>query len=113
MGLYLGPPLTTLFTWAESNANEQNPLFSLICIRFMWSTASELGLRGEKNFKPRPKNIGSLKGSFQNSQRASSSLLFGSPPPPGLLPIVVHKKSVHYPDFNNVNNNIYSLLGVV
>ena len=22
------------FTWAESNANEQNPLFSLICIRF-------------------------------------------------------------------------------
>ena len=30
----LGQVQTPYFTWAESNANEQNPLFSLICIRF-------------------------------------------------------------------------------
>ena len=30
----LGHVQTPYFTWAESNANEQNPLFSLICIRF-------------------------------------------------------------------------------
>ena len=28
-----GQVQTPYFTWAESNANEQNPLFSLICIR--------------------------------------------------------------------------------
>ena len=30
----LGQVQMLYFTWAESNANEQNPLFSLICIRF-------------------------------------------------------------------------------
>ena len=30
----LGQVQTSYFTWAESNANKQNPLFSLICIRF-------------------------------------------------------------------------------
>ena len=32
--LYLGPVQTSNFTYAESNANEKNLLFSLICIRF-------------------------------------------------------------------------------
>ena len=32
--VFLGQVQTPYFTWAESNANEQNPLFSLICIRF-------------------------------------------------------------------------------
>ena len=31
---FLGQVQTRYFTWAESNANEQNPLFSLIFIRF-------------------------------------------------------------------------------
>ena len=30
---HLGQVQTPYLTWAESNANEQNPLFSLICIR--------------------------------------------------------------------------------
>ena len=33
-GCTSGQVQTPYFTWAESNANEQNPLFSLICIRF-------------------------------------------------------------------------------
>ena len=32
--VFLGQVQTPYFTWAESNASEQNPLFSLICIRF-------------------------------------------------------------------------------
>ena len=31
---FLGPGQTPYFTWAESNTNEKNPLFSLISIRF-------------------------------------------------------------------------------
>ena len=31
---HLGQVQTQYFTWAESNANEKNPLFSLISIRF-------------------------------------------------------------------------------
>ena len=33
-GSHLGPVQTSNFTCAESNANEENLLFSLICIRF-------------------------------------------------------------------------------
>ena len=34
MNQALGKVQTPYFTWAESNANEKNPLFSLLCIRF-------------------------------------------------------------------------------
>ena len=34
MNCILGPFQTSNFTFAESNANEQNLLFSLICTRF-------------------------------------------------------------------------------
>ena len=32
--IILGPFQTSNFSWVESNVNEQNPLFELICIRF-------------------------------------------------------------------------------
>ena len=40
----LGQVQTPYFTWAESNANEKNPLFSLISIRFGWCEVRRLNL---------------------------------------------------------------------
>ena len=47
----LGQVQTPYFTWAESNANEKNPLFSLICIRFGSCEVRRLNLALELHSK--------------------------------------------------------------
>ena len=42
---------TSIFTWNELNANEQNLLFSLINIRFIWSSTFDMALVIQLNLK--------------------------------------------------------------